>query len=161
MKNLSLLVSAFLVLVFTSCEQTPDGINSQFSGITIQQVEKIYDSLPDLAPLKSGEVNTLTNFKEDGKKITYAGETVLTLGGSSFNYLYGTGDMLLIIYDGQPVILYKNTFDVSVMRYDYSITGVKIKDNVIYIKGYRVDHEIFIVDVMETNKPNHEYVYGY
>ena len=141
-------IASFCLLIF-SCkkEDTPPS--------SPELAEEEWNALPELPVLKPGEVSKYTNFVEVGDRITYNNLNVI----SNATPIYGERDMLVVEAQKCLLFLYKTDMGMSAMKYNYSITGVRVNGDIIYIKGSRENGSVvFIKYVFSTS---HEYLYAY
>jgi len=150
MKNLLKLAAIISVfLLFSSCKKEDAPPSSP------ELAEEEWNALPELPVLKPGEVSKYTNFVEVGDRITYGGVNVI----SQATPLYGDKDMLVVEVQKCLLFIYKTDMGMSSMKYNYSITGVRVNGDIIYIKGSRENGSVvFIKYVFSTS---HEYLYAY
>jgi|GEM_PF-5780554 hypothetical protein len=162
MKKILFCIACIASTVFVSCVNGGD-IDQELAKIQKEQVEKEYDSLPNLSPLTLNNLADSTNFNlADDKNIAYKGKEIY--GTDDAIPLYGSGDMMLLSSGKMFMILHKDELNIDPMAYpDYTIIGVKAKtsENTLYMKGDLNGKTIFVKYVAENGKPFHVYVYGY
>ena len=162
-KVVFLLCVACISSAFISCSIPGDTeADKEIARIQKEQVEKEYNALPELSPLTLSNLADSTNFTltSDKKTITYNGQSISDANGMT--PLYGSGDIMLLSSDKMFVVLYKNELNIDPMAYNkYSIIGVRVNGNMLYVKGNLDGKTIFVKYVVGNGKPFHVYLYGY